>query len=235
MELIGEYDEIDLPPIRAYVIRHCRFACACTHCGAPVKRTAPAVAASTLFGKRIHALAIYLKEFQVFSCKRLRALSLDIFGITISERASMNIFLRSHATFELEAHKTRAILRCAKVVASADASVRIKGAKSYYWVFHCKNVVVNQSDYSRSSRFTKEMMEGHVPEVRIFDRYSAQQNLADNHQTCLAHLVRDTAFAFKQWFTKVFALARDIGSCAASKLAVKKRELKNSSTTFSIR
>lgn len=58
------------------------------------------------------------------------------------------------------------------------------------------------------------------------------------HQTCLAHLARDTAFAlehgsdnlplrFKLWLGKAFDLARDIASFAASTLATKKRDLDN--------
>ena len=29
MELIGEYDEIEIPPVKPYVVRHRRFACRC--------------------------------------------------------------------------------------------------------------------------------------------------------------------------------------------------------------
>lgn len=237
LELIGAYDEIDIPPIKPHVIRHRRFACACTQCGAPVKATVPAVATGTPFGKRIHALAIYLKGFQALSYERLREVLFDVFGLTISEGALMNIFIRSRASFEVEADKARDILRQAKVIASDETGVRIEGTNSYHWVFHCKDAVVHQPDYSRAGRVAEEMMEGHIPEVWISDRYSAQQNHAEHHQTCLAHLARDTAFAlehgeddlplrFKLWFAKVFALARDITSFAASTLAAKKRELK---------
>ena len=115
-ELIGEYDEIDIPPIRPHVIRHRRFACACTHCGAPVKGKAPAVATATPFGKRIHALAIYLKGFQALSYERLRSVLFDMFGLAISEGALMNIFTRSRAPFKVEADKAHDILRQAKVL-----------------------------------------------------------------------------------------------------------------------
>ena len=68
------------------------------------------------------------------------------------------------------------------------------------------------------------------------DRYSAQQKHGAAHQTCLAHLARDTAFAlehgsdnsplrFKLWFGKAFDLAREIASFKASTIASKKREL----------
>lgn len=54
MELIGEYDEIDIPPIKPHVIRHRRFACSCRHCGAVVKGKVPAVATQTPFGEHTH-------------------------------------------------------------------------------------------------------------------------------------------------------------------------------------
>ena len=63
-ELIGEYDEIEIPPVKPYVLGHRRFACRCGHCGVAAKAPAPAVATATPFGPRFHALAIYLKGFQ---------------------------------------------------------------------------------------------------------------------------------------------------------------------------
>ena len=175
MELIGEYDEIEIPPVKPYVVRHRRFACRCAHCGADVKAPAPAVATATPFGPRIHALAIYFKGFQALSYERLRFMFRDAFGLIVSEGALMNMFIRSHARFKIEADKAKAILREAKVVASDETGVRIEGTNSYHWVFHCKDAVVHQPDYSRAARVVDEMMNGHVPDVWISDRYSAQQ------------------------------------------------------------
>ena len=87
------------------------------------------------------------------------------------------------------------------------------------------------------------MMDGHVPKVWISDRYSAQQKHGERHQTCLAHLARDTAFAFehgcddlpfrfKLWLGKAFDLARTIADFAASTLARKKRELEKQLETL---
>jgi transposase len=235
-ELIGEYDEIEIPPLKPYVIRHRRFACRCAHCGVAAKGPAPAVATTTPFGPRIHALAIYLKGFQALSYERLRGLFHDAFGLTVSEGALMNMFVRSHPRFEIKAAKAKAILRAAKVVASDETGVRIEGTNSYHWVFHCKDAVVHQPDYSRAARVADEMMDGHVPAVWISDRYSAQQKHGERHQTCLAHLARDTAFAFehgsddlpfrfKLWLGRAFDLARVIADFAASTLKRKKREL----------
>jgi transposase len=84
---------------------------ACAHCGVEAKAPAPAVATTTPFGPRIHALAIYLKGFQALSYERLRGLFHDAFGLDVSEGALMNMFIRSHARFKTEADKAKAILR----------------------------------------------------------------------------------------------------------------------------
>ena len=217
-------DDIEIPPVKPYVVRHRRFACRCEDCGAGIKApTGGVVATATPFGPRIHALAIYLKGFQALSYERLRFLFLDAFGLIVSEGAMMNMFIRSHAGFKIEADKAKAVLREARVVASDETGVRIEGTNSYHWVFHCKDAVVHQPDYSRAARVVEEMMNGHTPNVWIWIRYSAQQKHGAAHQTCLAHLARDTAFAlehgavhlplrFKLWFGKAFDLARDIAS-----------------------
>jgi transposase len=181
-------------------------------------------------------LAIYLKGFQALSYERLRGLFRDAFGLGVSEGALMNMFIRSHPRFEIEAEKAKAIVRAAQVVASDETGVRIEGTNSYHWVFHCKDAVVHQPDYSRAARVVDEMMAGHKPTVWISDRYSAQQKHGERHQTCLAHLARDTAFAlehgsddlpfrFKLWLGRAFDLAKAVANFAASTLARKKREL----------
>jgi len=239
MTLIGEYDEIEIPPVKPHVVRHRRFACRCAACGADVKAAAPVVATTTPFGRRIHALAIYLKGFQALSYERLRFMFRDAFGLSVSEGALMNMFIRSRDGFGIEADKARAILRAAKVVASDETGVRIEGTNSYHWVFHCKDAVVHQPDYSRAARVAEEAMGGHVPAVWISDRYSAQQKHGARQQTCLAHLARDTAFAlehgaddlplrFKLWFGRAFDLANCIAGFAASTITRKKRELESS-------
>src|SRR5450759_3010643 len=153
------------------------------------------VATATPFGPRIHALAIYYKGFQALSYERLRGMFRDAFGLSVSEGALMNMFIRSHAGFKIEADKAKAIIRKARVVASDETGVRIEGTNSYHWVFHCKDAVVHQPDYSRGARVVNEMMGGHAPNVWISDRYAGQQKHGARHQTCLAHLARDTAFA----------------------------------------
>ena len=138
----------------------------------------------------------------------------------------------------------KAILRAARFVASDETGVRIEGTNSYHWIFHCKDAVVHQPDYSRAARVVHDMMKRHAPDVWISDRYSAQQKHGARHQICLAHLARDTAFAlehgtddlplrFKLWFGRAFDLAKDIAHFAASTIASEKRGLEKQLDTLS--
>jgi len=67
------------------------------------------------------------RAFQALSYERLRFMFRDAFGLIVSEGALMNMFIRSHAGFKIEADKAKAILRQAKVVASDETGVRIEG------------------------------------------------------------------------------------------------------------
>ncbi|WP_184429994.1 IS66 family transposase [Rhodoblastus acidophilus] len=140
---------------------------------------------------------MHYKGFQALSYERLRLIFRDAFGLCVSEGALGNMFIRTHARFKIEVEKAKAVLRAAREVASDETGVRIEGANAYHWVFHCKDAVVHQPDYSRAARVVKETMGGHRPQVWISERYSAQQSHGQRHQTCLAHLARDAAFALE--------------------------------------
>ncbi len=79
-------------------------------------------------------------------------------------------------------------------------------------------------------------MGDHRPKIWLSDGYSAQQKHGHHHQTCLAHLARDIAygvensadylpFHLKLWMDRVFVLAREVTTCAASTIKRKKHEL----------
>jgi len=144
MELIGEYDEIEIPPVKPYVVRHRRFACRWRALwrGA-LKLRRPLSPRRRHLGPRIHALRYIARAFKALSYERLRFMFRDAFGLIVSEGALSSSALI--AGFKIEADKAKAILRQAKVVASDETGVRIEGTNSYHWVFHCKDAVVHQA------------------------------------------------------------------------------------------
>ena len=236
-ETVSEYDQIDLPPISPFVERHRRLAVICPSCGLRVVADLPTAAKGTPFGPRLHAVATYLKTFQALSYERLEAAFADLFGVEISQGGLTNMLRRAQGHFEDGREAAVASLRQAKVVSSDETGVRIEGSNAYHWVFRCDEAVVHQAAPTRGAVVVRDMMDGHRPEVWCSDRYVAQQGHADAHQTCLAHLARDVAYAIeagedllpmrlKLWLHKAFGLARDIETLAASTITAKRRALK---------
>ena len=235
-ELIGEYDDIELPPVRPFVTRHRRYAIRCSYCAEPTRGSPPAVAQATPFGPRIRALAVYLKTTQLFSYQRLSAAFADLFGLHISQGALMNIFARAKAAFAEKKDAALEALQRARFVACDETGVRIEGLNAYHWVFCCKEAVVHSAAFSRAAEVVETVMNGFSPVVWTSDRYAAQQGHAQRQQTCLAHLDRkarfaddngedDIPFRLRLWFDRAFALARDIETFAASTLHAKRRAL----------
>ena len=218
-DLIGEYDDIELPPVRPRVTRHRRYAIRCSCCAEPTRGALPAVAQATPFGPRVQALAVYLKTTQLFSYQRLWAAFADLFGLTISQGALMNIFARAKAAFAAQKDAALEALRRAQFVACDETGVRIEGLNAFHWVFCCKEAVVHSAAFSRAAEVIETVMNGHRPDVWTSDRYSAQQGHAERQQTCLAHLDRkarfaddngddDIPFRLHLWFNRAFALGR---------------------------
>ena len=238
-ETISLHEQIELPEVAPRVTQHRRLAVRCRACGTRVAAAVPDAAKGTPFGPRVHAMATYLKTFQALSYERLQSAFADLFGLTLSQGGLMTMLRRAQGAFAGERDKAVAALRRARVIASDETGVRIEGSNAYHWVFRCAEAVVHHASPTRGAIVVRTVMDGHRPEVWCSDRYSAQQGHADAHQTCLAHLARDVAYAdeasadvlpsrLQLWLHRAFALAEEVGTLAASTLARKRRALERS-------
>jgi transposase len=238
-ETISLHEQIELPEVAPRVTQHRRLAVRCRACGTRVAAAVPDAAKGTPFGPRVHAMATYLKTFQALSYERLQSAFADLFGLTLSQGGLMTMLRRAQGAFAGERDKAVAALRQAQVIASDETGVRIEGSNAYHWVFRCAEAVVHHASPTRGAIVVRTLMDGHRPEVWCSDRYSAQQGHADAHQTCLAHLARDVAYAdeasadilpsrLQLWLHRAFALAEEVGTLAASTLARKRRALERS-------
>lgn len=235
-EVVGVSEGIELPEVAPVVTQHRRLAVRCPTCGTRVVAAVPEAAQGTPFGPRLHAVATYLKTFQALSYARLQAALSDLFGLTLSQGGLMNLLQRAQRRFRSGRDEAVSTLRRATVVASDETGVRIEGSNAYHWVFHSAHAVVHTASPTRGAIVVREMMDGHRPAVWISDRYTAQQGHAATHQTCLAHLARDVAYAvdtsddpvpwrLQLWLQFVFALAECVTDLATSTLAAKRRSL----------
>ncbi len=235
-ETVSVHEHIELPPVKPVVEQHRRLSVCCPACRARVVAPRRSEAASTPFGPRLHATAVYLKTFQALSYERLQKALSDLFGLTISQGGLMNMLRRAETRFDAGRDAALSALRRAEVVASDETGVRIEGSNSYHWVFRCDEAVVHHAAPTRAASVVHEIMDGHRPAVWLSDRYSAQQGHGERQQTCLAHLARDVAYALdagddpvalrlKLWLGSAFALARSITTLAASTIAARRRKL----------
>lgn len=235
-DVIGEYDEIDLPEVKPIIRRHRRLSCRCVACGKTTSAPVPQAAQGTPFGHRIHALALYLKSNQLFSYQRLQGVFGDLFGLDISQGALMNMFKRAAPIFAARRDDALVALRRADVVACDETGMRIEGCNAYQWVFCAPDAVVHTAAFSRAAQVVRDAMAGHKPDVWISDRYTGQQGHGHRHQTCLAHLDRKARFVeehgtdligmrLKLWFDRAFGLARDIATLATTTVKSRKRGL----------
>ena len=235
-EVVGVSERIELPEVAPVVTQHRRLAVHCPACGTRVVAAVPEAARGTPFGPRLHAVATYLKTYQALSYARLQAALSDLFGLTLSQGGLMNLLQRAQRRFRSGRDEAVSTLRRATVVASDETGVRIEGSNAYHWVFHSAQAVVHTASPTRGAIVVREMMDGHRPVVWISDRYTTQQGHAASHQTCLAHLARDVAYAvdtsddpvpwrLQLWLRSVFALAEHVTDLATSTLAAKRRSL----------
>ena len=129
--IVSEHDTIELPDIKPFVERHQRLKVSCPSCGTLVAAPVPNAAKGTPFGRRLHAVATYLKTFQALSYERLQRALADLFGLTISQGGLMNMLRRAQGAFVAERDAVVAALRRTRVVASDETGVRIEGSNSY--------------------------------------------------------------------------------------------------------
>jgi transposase len=235
-ETVSIHEQVDLPEVKPLIMQHVRLAVLCPTCGTRVVAAVPEAARGTPFGPRLHAVATYLKTFQALSYERLQGALSDLFGLTLSQGGLMNLLRRAQGRFAEGQVRAVSSLRRAEVVASDETGVRIEGSNAYHWVFHSPEAVLHHASPTRAASVVREMMDGHRPAVWLSDRYTAQQGHGVSHQTCLAHLARDVAYAvevsedpvpwrLQLWLQAVFALSGQVTTLAASTLSAKRRTL----------
>ena len=175
VEAVSLHERIELPEVKPVVQQHRRLAVTCPGCQSRVSAPRPTGAASTPFGARLHATAVYLKTFQALSYERLQKALFDLFGLSVSQGGLTNMLRRAETRFDAGRNSALSALRRAEVVASDETGVRIEGSNSFHWVFRCEKAVVHHAAPTRAASVVREIMDGHRPAVWLSDRYSAQQ------------------------------------------------------------
>jgi transposase len=190
------YDHIDLPLIRPIVTRVEIYGGRCGGCGRRCRAQAPAaMGPGTPFGPSIRALLMYLHHSHHVGFERMSRMLGELFGLTISEGAIANAFARMGSEMAKACASIKQKLVTARIIASDETTTRVDGVTQWQWVFISDKAVLHAIAPCRAKSVAEDVLAGHKPAVWISDRYAGQQELAERHQVCLAHVLRDVQYA----------------------------------------
>lgn len=192
-----EYDRIEIPRIEPDVTRVQLHGGVCPCCAKRFKATPPAgLAPGSPFGPNLRAFVVYLRSVQGIPLARLKTMLADLFGLTISEGALVNILSAVAKAFAAQTQLIKARLLAGTAMASDETGLRVGKSNWWLWVFHHADNAVFVADKHRSKAVVEVFLGDHRPDYWISDRYSGQMGWARReHQVCLAHLARDTQYA----------------------------------------
>jgi transposase len=195
-ERAKEYDHIDIPPIRTVTTRIELFRTVCPCCKARVTASAPAdMPEGTPFGPGVTSMMAYLHGCQMIGYKRLTEVFEGLFGLTISQGAIANVLARVGEAIAAPAERIAAEVRASEVIASDETSARVKGKTWWQWTFGCATAVYHVIAPTRGKCVPTDFLGGVKPKMWLSDRLAAQLGHAEEHQFCLAHLIRDAQYA----------------------------------------
>ena len=195
-ELAKEYDHIDIPPIRPVTTRIELFRATCPCCKARVTASAPAdMPEGSPFGSGIASMTAYLHGCQMIGYKRLTEVFEGLFGLTISQGAIANMLARIGEAIAAPAQRIAVEVRASEVIASDETSARVKGKTWWQWTFGCATAVYHVIAPTRGKCVPTDFLGGVKPKIWLSDRLAAQLGHAEEHQFCLAHLIRDAQYA----------------------------------------
>ncbi len=191
------YDRVEIPAVVPDVTRVSLHGGTCPCCSRRFKAEAPAgLEPGSPFGPNIRALVIYLRSVQGIPLGRLRDVLLDLFGLSISEGALVNMLSASAEPFRAAVSLIKARLLGGTTIASDETGVRVGRANWWLWVFHHGDSAVFVAAARRSKAVVEAFLGDRRPDFWTSDRYGAQAGWAGKgHQVCLAHLIRDVQYA----------------------------------------
>ena len=194
--LAEERYQIDLPEIKAEVIRHKIMSCLCS-CGCLVRGTAPAhVRGHLSYGPGIGATVSYLNTVHHLPFKRTVDLMKELFDVPISEGSVYSIVQRLQSACRKTYDSIRDSLTARPVVGADETGMHISGALQWFWTFQTKDLTYIYPHTSRG----KEAIDTHFPKGLprswlVTDRHASYFNVfVKGHQVCLAHLLRELTY-----------------------------------------
>jgi transposase len=192
------YERIELPPIKPHVTQVRLFGGRCACCGEQVTADAPTgLERGSPFGHSIAAMVVYLHYAHAIGMERLALLMDELFSLSISEGAISNILARARGPLLAATATIQAVVLTSPVICSDETSARVKGKNWWEWVFVGTLAVLHVIRSSRGKAVVTALFGETKPAVWVSDMLGSQRGHGVLWQVCLAHLLRDAAYAIE--------------------------------------
>lgn len=183
----------ELPVAAVEVIEVRQYAVVCPSCGQEQRPAPPAgLELGRRFGARLEATVVYYRQTQHMSYERTIQALHDLHQVEISQGGIDQIMQRAGQQAAQAVVPLAEAVRESAVVYSDETGARVAGDNWWQWVFSTATAVLHVMRFDRSRDVIKEVFGQKSVVVWVSDLYLPQmQALAEFHQICLAHQLRN--------------------------------------------
>ena len=199
-QLVSRRQVFDIPVIEPEIIEYRQYGIICD-CGHLQKADYPEhVTNHVQYGKNLQSLVIYQSVYQYMPFKRLQDFFDKVMGVCLSKGTLENILRRSALKAESTYQTLRKVVEVSLFVGSDETGAKVKGKKSWFWVWQTALVTYMLAACSRSKKVIEDTFPDGLPNAIVCsDRLAAQlSTVSKGSQICLVHLLRDLNFLIEK-------------------------------------
>ncbi len=184
--------QVELPEVKATITQFNRFRYTCTCCGNRSTARLPTGIPNSAFGTRLMTLIAMLTGALHLAKRDAIALVKDLYGVEICEGSIINVEERvGNAIDEVYRRIHQVVTKSLATKHFDETSWRNSGKNGYVWVASTNQAVCFKIDAHRSKKAFLNFVGMLTASPIVTDRYAVYNDASDNHQYCLAHLIRD--------------------------------------------
>ena len=214
-QFVSRRQVFDIPVIAPEIIEYRQYRIACG-CGHFQKADCPEdVSNHVQYGKNIQSLVVYQSIYQYMPFQRLQDFFAKVVGVPLSKGTLENILRRCSLKAENAYQQLRKVVEVSLFVGPDGTGAKVKGEKSWFWVWQTSFVTYMLAACSRSKKVIEDTFPNGLPNAIVCsDRLAAQlSTVSKGPQICLAHLLRDLNFLIEkektQWAKDFKQLLKD--------------------------
>ena len=192
---------IDIPPVKATYTEYRTFKKACS-CGCVTKADFPeGVGTPVSYGSNTEAAIAYFHARQYIPFARMKELFSDLFGLPISE-GGIHYLLNRFAKKSNSAYQTiKQRVASSNVIGTDETGVKVNGDKHWFWTWQTPEYTFIAHSSNRAIQTVNHLFpDGFPNSTLVHDGWKPQLNTtAQQHQTCLPHLLRRLNYLIEKY------------------------------------